>query len=165
MEFTLPRSSRTKRYRPSTPCGKYLASFGHKPNLVVAGALGVQVTALEGDDLDYCGRQFIGSDILGTHLGVHFPRSGIFVLAEHLTRNNLPFSIPIRPCVRSVIPGTHVLTENCFGFVEVVAQDRCVVPDMALCFHKLDAAGVACRKRGDVIDQSCLSMHRPFSSK
>src|SRR5437762_13232955 len=90
---------------------------------------------------------------IGKFLFVGFADRRVFVITVGLAGDDLPVAVPTEPSVGHVITRLQVLTEDGFGFISVVAQNRSVANDPADNVVDLDGARISGRERGDVGDE------------
>src|SRR5207302_11445309 len=86
------------------------------------------------------GRELIFPDVVGKFLFVGFADRRVFVITVGLAGDDLPVAVPTEPSVGHVITRLQVLTEDGFGFISVVAQNRSVANDPADDVVDLDRA-------------------------
>src|SRR5438067_56445 len=102
----------------------------------------------DGDRSGLAGRELIFPDVVGKFRFIGFADRWVFVITVGLAGDDLPVAVPMEPGVGDVITRLQVLTEDGFGFVGVVAQNRGVANDPANDVVDLDGAGISGRERG-----------------
>src|SRR4029077_20833736 len=88
--------------------------------------------ALGTDRSNLTGREFVRADEVSKLLFVGFAHGRVFIITVGPAGDDLPFAVAPQPGIGGVITRGLLLTEDDFGFVQVVAQHGRVADDLAL---------------------------------
>src|SRR5208282_1399743 len=135
---------------------EYVRRLRNKLVLSSACPLGEQTSAIGGHYQRRPWREFVGAHIIRIFLYVCLSWRRVFVVAKHLLRHDLPFSIAAHPDVGFVISGFVLLAKNRFRFVQVIAQNCGVAQNPALRIDHFDGSRVSRRQRSLISDEGLL---------
>src|SRR5262249_35132242 len=96
--------------------------------------------------------KFVGSHKVAQLAGIDLTSRRIFVIAEHLARGDLPDVVASQPGISHMITCTETLSEDGFGFIDIITQDRSISVNQTLGFGDGNLPGIAVRERSDISD-------------
>ncbi len=131
---------------------KEIGCFGEEL-VLFAFAFDEQFLAVGRNRSGLAGREIVGTDVVSELSRVGFSHRWVLVVTVRLAGDDLPSAVALQPGVGGVVTRVQLLTEDRFGFAEVVAQDSGIADDPALDVGNLNRAGIPSRHWGDVGDE------------